>query len=330
MPVSTSTSTTSASSRLRHPLAVHPHLTRRDRDLLTLLEDHQVMTTDQLARVFFTRARTCLLRLEVLRGLDLLDRFRFARPYGGTEPWKWVLGVGGARFQAAVAARPAPTDRAHREHTLRLSASPGLDHLLTTNEFFVRLHHAARTPAGPAPARDEGRAISGRAATGDRAGSAAASGGMSLDRWWPERTATARFPGIAPDGHGLWTTHSRTVGIFVECDLGSENLPRLTAKLPGYARLADAGGPCYPVLFWLGSTERETNLQKLLRADPPPVPVATATHDSDPAGAVWLPADGWQRLPLHDLASDHGPHVAGNANWRDGHLDLTDQRAGRR
>lgn len=274
--------------------------------MLTLLEDHLVLTSDQLARVFFRHPRTCHLRLEVLRGLDLLDRFRFARPFGGTEPWKWVLGYAGARFQAAAAARPAPTERAHRDHVLRLSANPALGHLLTTNEFFTRLHHAARTGS-----TDDGE------------------GERRVDRWWPERLATARFPGIQPDGHGVWTDHGRTMGFFLETDLGTENLSRLLAKLAGYARLAAAGGPTYPVLFWLASPERETNLQELLRLEPPPVPVATATHDADPAGAVWLPTDDWQRFPLYDLPSDHGPHVAANPNWRDGHLHLTDQRPNR-
>jgi hypothetical protein len=257
--------------------------------------------------VFFTHLRTGQLRLDVLRSLDLLDRFRFARPYGGTEPWKWVLGYAGARFQAAAAARPAPTERAHREHTLRLSANPTLDHLLTTNEFFARLHHTART---------------GR----DTADGPTCGGQARVDRWWSERTATARFPSIQPDGHGLWTAHGRTTGFHLECDLGTENLTRLTGKLTGYERLAASGGPTYPVLFWLASAERETNLQRLLRDDPPQVPVATATHDGDPAGTVWLPVDGWQRLPLHELVGDHGPNVAGNANWVDGRLDLTDQR----
>jgi hypothetical protein len=313
MPASASTSARSA-VRSRSPLAAHPHLTRRDRALLVLLEDHQVMTSDQLARVFFTHLRTCQLRMDVLRGLDLLDRFRFARPYGGTEPWKWVLGYAGARFQAAAAARPAPTERAHREHVLRLSANPSLDHLLATNEFFARLHHAARTARGCVDATRDG---------------AEPVGEVRVERWWSERTATARFPGIQPDGHGLWTAHGSTVGFHLECDLGTENLTRLTGKLTGYARLAATGGPTYPVLFWLPSAERETNLQELLRDDPPPVPVATATHDGDPASAVWLPVDGWQRLALHELPTDHGPNVAGNANWVDGHLDLTDQRAGR-
>lgn len=316
MAASASTSA-SVAARARNPLAVHPHLTRRDRDLLALLEDHQVMTSDQLARILFTHLRTCQLRLDVLRGLDLLDRFRFARPYGGTEPWKWILGYAGARFQAAAASRPAPTERAYREHALRLSANPSLGHLLATNEFFARLHHAART------------ASAGRGVAASTSGDGGPVGEVRVDRWWSERTATARLPGIQPDGHGVWTARGRTVGFHLECDLGTENLNRLTGKLAGYARLAATGGPTYPVLFWLPSAERETNLQHLLRDDPPPVPVATATHDGDPAAAVWLPVDGWQRLALHELPADHGPNVAGNANWADGHLELTDQRPGR-
>jgi hypothetical protein len=292
----------------RNPLAAHPHLTGRDRTLLTLLEDHQVLTADQITRLLFTRLRTCQVRLDKLRGLDLLDRFRFSRPYGGADPWKWVLGQAGAYFQAAAAARPAPTERAHREQTLRLSASPTLNHLLTTNEFFVRLHHAARATDDPNSPNDDER---------------------QLKRWWPERVATARFPGVQPDGHGIWTDHARTMGFFLETDLGTENLTRLLTKLNGYARLATKGGPSYPVLFWLPTPEREANLQALLRLDPPPVLVATGTHDADPAEAVWLPVDDWRRYPLWDLPGDHGPNVAANPNWLDGHLDLTDQRRSR-
>jgi hypothetical protein len=298
-----------ASRGPRDLLTIHPHLTRRDRSLLALLDEHVVLTTDQLARVFFTRPRTCLLRLEVLRGLGLLHRFRFSHPNGGSEPWKWVLGHVGAQFQAAATRRRPPTGRAHEQYLLRLTMSPTLDHLLATNEFFVRLQHATRTPV-PACDPDD----------------IATSGERRLDRWWPETTTAARFGGIQPDGHALWTSHGRTVGAFLECDLGTENLRRLIFKLDGYTRLVRVGGPTYPVLFWLPSRERETNLQQRLRDLGPQVPVATATHDADPAGAVWLPVDGWQRMPLHQLTSDHGPHSAANANWRDGLLDLTDQR----
>jgi hypothetical protein len=105
------------------------------------------------------------------------------------------------------------------------------------NEFFVRLRSAARSRPG-----------------------------AQLDRWWSERAATRAFTGIRPDGHGIWTARGTSVGGFLECDLGSENLSRLVAKRPGYARLAAGGGPSYPVLFWLPSRARENNLQRLLRA----------------------------------------------------------------
>jgi hypothetical protein len=278
----------------RDPLTVLPHVTGRDRQLLDLIDHHRVFTSDQLHRVFFTGLRRAQQRLTTLHGLGLLDRFRFAPTHGGTQPWKWVLGYGGAHLQAAAAGRPGPTERAHREHVLRLSTNPTLDHLLATNEFFVRLHHTARLQAG-----------------------------TGLDRWWSEHTSTAAFAGIQPDGHALWTAGGHTVGLFLECDLGTENLPRLTGKLPGYARLVAGGGPRYPVLFWLPSRTRETNLQRLLRIDPPPVPVATAVHGSDPAGPVWLPADSWRRIRLTDLPSDHGPDSASNPNWHAGRLDLS-------
>lgn len=72
-------------------------------------------------------------------------------------------------------------------------------------------------------------------------------------------------------------------------------------------RLAAGGGPRYPVLFWLPSRERETNLRRHLQgattgAAPGAasllavvtaagVTVATATHDLQPADDVWRPVD---------------------------------------
>jgi Replication-relaxation len=285
---------TSASAT--HLLALYPRLTPRDRDLLSLLDQHLVLTTAQVHRLYYRAMRTCQIRLRELHQLGLLERFRFARLYGGSEPWHWTLGLAGARFRAGATGRPAPTLRAHRDQVVRLTAQARLPHLLTTNEFFVRLAHAARV---------------------DRQ--------VRLDRWWSERTATARFLRIRPDGHGLWTARGRTVGWFLECDMGTEPLTRVVAKLEAYDRLAGSGGPEYPVLFWLPNADREAHLQQALRQRLPATPIATATHDVDPAGTVWLPADGWQRVALHDLPTDHGHNTASNPNWVDGQLDLTGQ-----
>ena len=277
-------------------LAMYPHLTPRDRSVMALLDEHQALRTDQVHRLHFQALRTCQIRLAQLWRLGPLERFRFANPDGGSMQWLWTLGLAGARFQAAANARPAPSVRAHRERLLRLSASPNLPHLLATNEFFIRLAHAARADSG-----------------------------LRLDRWWSERVSTGRYLRIKPDGHGLWTAGDVTTGFYLECDRGTEGIARLVAKLDAYARLTRSGGPRYPVLFWLPSTDREGNLQQELRRARLPVPVATATHDADPAKAVWLAADGWRRVTLAELPSDHGLDSIHNPNWRDGQLDLSNQ-----
>ena len=284
------------SAMAAHPLALHHRMTPRDRHLLAQLDQHLVLTTDQIHRLHYRALRTCQIRLHELYTLGLLDRFRFARLYGGSEPWHWVLGLHGARFQAGATGRPAPTLRAHRDQVVRLTARPRLPHLLATNEFFVRLAFTAR--------------IDQR---------------VRLDRWWSERTTTAKFLRIRPDAHGLWTARGRTVGWFLETDMGTEPLTRVIAKLQAYEQLAASGGPAYPVLFWLPNADRESHLQQALRQRLPEVPVATATHEVDPADAVWLPIDGWQRMALPDLPTDHGLNTAGNPNWIDGHLDLSNQ-----
>ncbi|MBT8227314.1 MAG: replication-relaxation family protein [Dactylosporangium sp.] len=285
---------TSASAA--YPLALYHRMTPRDRNLLALLDEHQVLTTGQVHRLHYTAIRTCQIRLRELYEIGLLGRFRFARLYGGSEPWHWVLGLHGARFMAGAAGRPAPTERAHRDQVIRLTARSRLPHLLATNEFFVRLACTARIDAR-----------------------------VRLDRWWSERTTTGKFMRIRPDGHGLWTAAGRTVGWFLETDLGSEPLTRVIGKLEAYERLAASGGPAYPVLFWLPNAERESHLQQALRQRLPEVPVATATHETDPAGAVWLPVDGWQRVSLPELPSDHGRNTAANPNWVGGQLDLSNQ-----
>jgi hypothetical protein len=270
-------------------LAIYPHITSRDRQLLQLLDDHQVLTTDQIHRMLFLARRTCQIRLNELAALGLLDRFRFARTGGGSQPWHWTLGHHGHRFQAAAHGRSEPTIRATRQLAQRVSANPHLPHLLVANEFFVRLTAYARQ-------HDE----------------------AALDRWWSEALTTKQYRTITADGHGLWSMNRTTAGFFLEADNGTEPLGRVVAKLDRYGQLARRGGPRYPVLFWLGSGQREENLHRLLRGRPAEVPYATATHDTDPADPVWLPGTATARVSLAELPSDHGQPVADNPNYVDG------------
>jgi hypothetical protein len=266
--------------------------------LLQLLDDHQALTTDQVHRLLFTASRTCQIRLVRLRELGLVERFRFARAEGGAYPWKWTLGHYGQRLQAAVHGQSEPTARAAMQTITRLAFNPNLTHLVTANEFFVRLAaHARATPRA------------------------------RLGRWWSERRATQEFQRVRPDGHGVWTVGERSTGLFLECDLRTEFSGRLIAKLDAYARLAAMDGPRYPVLFWLSSPEREQHLHAELYQADLDVPTATATHDTDPAGPVWLPGDGMARVRLEQLPSFHGRPTAGNPNFRDGQLHLSDNLA---
>lgn len=276
-------------SRSASLLAIYPHITGRDRLLLQLLDEHQVLTTDQIHRLLFLARRTCQIRLNELRALGLIERFRFARAGGGSQPWHWTLDHDGQRFQAAIRGLPEPTARSSRQRLTRLSANPHLAHLITVNEFGVRLTAHARQH------RD-----------------------ARLDRWWSEATTTKQFRTVTADGHGLWTAQGRTVGWFLEADMNTEPLARVTAKLDRYARLIRRGGPRYPVLFWLGGEQREENLHRLLRGRRGEVPIATATHASDPAEAVWLPGGATGRVRLVELPSDHGPAVADNPNYDQG------------
>jgi Replication-relaxation len=287
-------------------LAELGHLGPRDRLLLRLLADHQVLTTGQVHALLFGSLRRAQRRLAVLHRAGFLSRFRDRQGRGGSQPWRWTLGPLGLALDAAARGHPPPTPRQVQAHQHAIAANPCLDHLLGVNQFFVDLAAHARTHPG-----------------------------ARLARWWSERQATALFRGVHPDGHGLWQAAGRTVGFFLEHDTGTENRPRVIGKLAAYDKLARAGGPAYPVLFWLHSPDREAHLRQALAGLPAPrCPAATAVRAAPgangapaagPAGAVWaLAADpGCSRLALHQLpGADHGQNTPINPNWADGRLTL--------
>lgn len=288
-------------SRPRRPtsdlVAQLGRLEPRDRQLLEWLADHQVLTTPQITTALFSSTRACQQRLKTLHTTGFLDRFRWRRPGSGSLPWHWTLGPLGHALHAAAHAQHPPTPRQLRDRLERLAANPRLQHLLGVNQFFIDLAAHARTHPD-----------------------------TSLDRWWPEHHTAARFLGIRPDGHGLWTATGATVGFFLEYDTGTENLARVVRKLDAYDKLARAGGPTYPVLIRLPNRNRETHLHHHLTHRPSAlVPVATSLHDDHPADPVWahVGATTRGRISLIDLPSDHGPDTPHNPTWTEGTLIVT-------
>ena len=260
-------------------LRVLGSLTPRDRFLLDLLAEHQLLTTTQLIRVAFpsrTMAQRRLLRLHQLR---VLDRFRWNQIVGSTD-WHYTLGPVGEAIVAARNATNPPSAAAHARRVERLAASLQLDHLLGINDVFTRL--AAHSLTQP---------------------------DTVLETWRSEK-GCAEYCGaiVRPDGYGCWREGNRSVRFFFEYDTGSEPLTKVVAKLPGYDDLAIAGVPEVLVLFWLPTARREANLQAAITRAHSSVATATTSadlvdaHAGNPAGPVWLTGTGQPRRTLLDLA----------------------------
>jgi hypothetical protein len=259
-------------------------LTERDRRLIDVLTEHQVLTTDQLAALAFPSLDTAQHRLLRLHRLGVVDRFRW-NPTAGSATWHYTLGPAGAALAAAARGAEPPRPSELRRRAARLATSPRLGHLLGVNGFFCGLGSYARTHPG-----------------------------TTLAAWWSERRCAEHYGQIVrPDGYGAWVEDGQRTEFFVEHDTGTEPLGRLVAKLPAYADLVTAGGPAHPVFFWLPSTAREAHLRRLLDERRATVAVATAAAElaralgASPAGPIWLPVGSGRRRCLIDLAAVSGP-----------------------
>jgi hypothetical protein len=260
-------------------LAVSPHLTDRDRDLVRLVATHRVLTTGQLAALGFGSEITARHRLAVLVRLGLLRRFR-PHKATGSAPWHYVLGPVGAAMLGTEdrdERRWVPHVRADRQ--LALERSPRLGHMTGRNWFFAALARHAREHGG------------------------------DLAEWLNEAAAFARYQDVPPrhddrarlphpDGAGTWAEDGRATSFLLEYDQGTEHLPVLAGKLDGYQVLADGlawhDQVCPVLLFCFGSPRREHAARRALAAtrEAAALRIATAALDprlTSPAGPVWLP-----------------------------------------
>ncbi|MQA02164.1 MAG: hypothetical protein GEV07_05365 [Streptosporangiales bacterium] len=260
-------------------------ITDRDHTLLTLLADHQVLTTEQIARTLFASDNVARKRLVLLTRRGVLARFRSCtRP--GSQSWRYTLGPLGAMVHAAsTGTATIPTAAKTYERTLKLARSPRLAHLLGVNEFFTRL--AAHARANPE---------------------------YELVDWLSERHATAACARIVhPDGYGTWRDNNHDIGFFLEYDTGTEKLDTVTEKLTGYRELADAG-ISHPALFVFPGAKRENNFHDKITRNTPALyrlPVASTTIENlahtTPASRVWLAVGAPARCDLTHLP---GPRAA--------------------
>jgi hypothetical protein len=295
-----------------HPdlLEASGRLQPRDQVLAQLLDEHQTLTTTQITTVLFASRTSATNRLYTLRRVGWVDRFIPIRANGRLDT-HWVLGPLGAHWAAHHDGRTPPTAKAARQRREAIAASSHLEHTDGTNDVFVRLVAHART-------HPETR----------------------LARWWsPARSAAACGRRMYPDGHGVWegpdqTGHHSQVGFWLEYDTGTETLERVTAKIEPYRRLRRDGGPDYPLLIWLPTPTRESNLHRRLNGEAAHLGLtvatttatATDTHPQGITGPIWKVAgNGRKRQHLIELparAGRAGPYHPGPPTAVDDPLHL--------
>ncbi|TQN32650.1 protein involved in plasmid replication-relaxation [Haloactinospora alba] len=243
--------------------ALAHRLTSRDRWMMRMVWHHRVLTTPQLTTLAFTSYNTAKDRLAILYELRALDRLR---PWNA--PWHYVLDAPGAEILAADNGLTLREFGFRSDRAQRPVKSSHLAHTLGVNQVFVDLYAHTRTPDHHAHLE-----------------------------WWTEGQCAWHYGDIVrPDAAGTWQVGTYYTSFFLEYDMGTERLRRLTAKLDSYSELAETTNVRGVVLFYLPSRRREAQLRRAIGSRPP-VPVATAVHGAHPAYAVWARVDDPELRP---------------------------------
>jgi len=259
-------------------LGLPARLTDRDRMLIRLLAEHQVLTTVQITDIGFCSQRRTESRLAQLYQLRVLDRFR-PLTRSGSAPFHWLLDEAGAAVLAAEQGRAVSETSWRRDKAQALRTNAHLAHLVGSNGVFTALIRTARDHPD-----------------------------QSLALWWPERRCAAEWGEVVrPDGYGVWQESGRQVRFLLEYDRGTEPLGRLADKLAGYAELLAAAGQPTPVLFVFLTADREAQARRVLTPEALQVALPVATSALSPgqsaADRVWLPLGARDRRHLIELAS---------------------------
>jgi hypothetical protein len=251
--------------------------TARDRWLLAMLHEHQVLTTEQITTLAFGIARTARARLTKLTGLALIERTRANPAASGASHYRYTLAPAGAALLAAERDIDLKALRYDRAKARRAALRPDLPHTIGCNTLMIRLATASRRSAAA------GQLVTWL-------------GALTCLRRWGDQ--------IRPDAYGHHTRpgHGAGCGFFLEYDTGSESLTQLAAKVHGYTRFARNHTGHHPILIHTSTPAREAHLHALLTENHgiSPVPIATATG-GNPHEPVWLAHTATGRVAISEL-----------------------------
>ncbi len=194
---------TKQSTRKAKPL----HVTDRDRELFQALEEHRVLTTDQLSHLFFPSLHRARKRLVQLWRHGLLIR--------AVRPTR--LGEGSSQYLYALSrtGRRMVSDHSHRHGLSRRSLHEFRRHSEQINDFRICLTLGTRL-------------------TEDCAVSSWTQGSQLKMVAAPNYRGTNQVTKIIPDAMLTLTCRGRSYSYFLEIDRGTTDLGRITRKCAGY------------------------------------------------------------------------------------------------
>ncbi|MCQ8835311.1 replication-relaxation family protein [Streptomyces malaysiensis] len=274
------------------PAALARSLTARDLWITAMVHEHRVLTTPQIARIAFTSQRSAQRRLRVLHHHAVLDSFRPLTQHG-SAPEHYTLGPTGVSVIAAHAGCEPAALGWRPTTTGRIAYSPSLGHDIGVNELLTHL-------AAPTPNATHGR----------------------LTLWLSERSCARRWDDmIRPDAYAHWHTLSTTdanspvlLSFFLEYDTGSQSLPRVEAKLVGYAAFTTSTNTRPALLIHTHTASRDRALRHRLTQPARDLGLYVATSSADftthtPWGPWWAPLHPpAPRTTLTGLTT-HWPHL---------------------
>ncbi|MEV7523728.1 replication-relaxation family protein [Streptomyces sp. NPDC091371] len=263
-------------------------LTPRDLWLARMLHEHRVLTTHQITSLAYTSLRSAQRRLRTLHDSGVLDSFR-PLTQTGSAPEHYTLGPAGAAVLAAHAGCDLADLGWRPSHTGRIAYSPSLGHDLGVNELLT--HLAARARTGTTPL-------------------------AGLNIWLSERSCARRWGDIVrPDAYAEWQEGEARLSFLLEYDTGSQPLPRVEAKLVGYAAFCTTTSTQPALLIHTRTHSRDQALRRRLAAPARELGLSVATSSADfttssPWGPWWSPLQGGDtsRTTLTQLAT-RWPHL---------------------
>ncbi len=273
-------------------------LGERELALLVALAEHKILSTDQIAALFYDSVRRAQQILSELRSDELIETFRWRTR--AREPDRHYLTSRGATLTARpLGCRVAALGALPRSPAHARSLMP---HRSGVNAFFCGL--VAVTLERP---------------------------GFGLAVWGDEHRVRTPYGEVQPDGFGRLLHPGGVTDFYFEYDLATEHRDALVGKFTNYLRVASHwehpdDRPFPSVLFVVPGDDRELDLLRFLgraiqrwnpqRAATAHVPfycsTVTRVRHKTPLGAVWRPM---LQRPATRLRMDELPAVEDRSGY---------------